>query len=229
MSFKFGPALSLLVGLLWLSLLAVGLGILWQYDHTPGPAANAPSAWPTESRIPHTTERPTLLMFAHPRCPCTQASLGELDRLMARGRNLASVFVVFYQPSLAYQAGSFPKDCSEQWTNTDLWQKAAAIPGVTVLPDAQGREAQLFQASTSGQVMLFDATGQLLFEGGITGTRGHAGDNVGSNAILTALTHAHKARMNGPTMERAHTKVFGCALFETPGASPPVGVQKCNP
>lgn len=209
--------------LLWLGLLAAGLSILWNYAHTPGQAANAPAAWPSASRIPHSNEHPTLVFLAHPRCPCTQASLGELDRLLAQSQGLVSAFVLFYQP------GGLPKDCLSQWTKTDLWQKAAALPGVTVLPDAQGREAKLFRAATSGQALLYDASGQLLFAGGITGSRGHAGDNGGSSAILSALDRAHTAQLDGTAAESLRTPVFGCALFDAPGASPLEGVQICNP
>jgi hypothetical protein len=217
-----------MAGLLWLGLMATGLSIIWKYDHTPGQAAQASSAWPAESCIPHTNERHTLVLLAHPRCPCTRASLGELDRLLAQSQGLVKAFVVFYQPYQAYQAGGLPKDYLSQWTQTDLWQTAAAIPGVTVLPDPEGREAQLFQATTSGQVLLYDAAGQLVFAGGITGSRGHAGDNPGSSAILQALDRARIAPLQGGVIEHGRTKVFGCALFDASGTSHPVGVQKCN-
>jgi hypothetical protein len=224
-SFKFRSVYWVLAGLLWLSLIAAGLSILWKYDNTPGQSAQAPSIWPSESCIPRTSERHTLVLLAHPRCPCTRASLGELDRLLAQSHDSVNVFVLFYQP---YQAGGLPKDYLSQWTKTDLWQTAAAIPGVRVLPDPEGREAQLFQATTSGQALLYDAAGQLVFAGGITDSRGHAGDNVGSSAILKALDRAHTARPTGGTAEHMRTKVFGCALFDAPGTRHPGGVQKCD-
>lgn len=214
-SFKFGPILSVSAGLLWFGLLAAGLSIVWHYENTPGLAAQAPSSWPVASRIPRSLDGPTLVLLAHPHCPCTRASLGELDRLLAQCQGAVKTFVLFYQPH------GLPKDRPNEWTKTDLWQTAAAIPGVTVLPDAAGREAQLFRATTSGQVVLYDASGQLLFDGGITGARGHAGDNAGSLALRQLVTHE--------VAEYNRTQVFGCALFEASGTSQTEGVQQCNP
>jgi hypothetical protein len=53
--------------------------------------------------------------------------------------------------------------------------------------------------------MLYDVNGRLLFSGGITGSRGHAGDNAGRTAIL-ALLHREASGRND-------TFVFGCSLF----------------
>ena len=38
---------------------------------------------------------------------------------------------------------------------------------------------QRFGAETSGQTLLYDRDGRLLFSGGTTGSRGHDGDNAG--------------------------------------------------
>ena len=39
-----------------------------------------------------------------------------------------------------------------------------------------------------GQTLLYDAGGTLIFSGGITGSRGHAGDNAGEAALVALLT-----------------------------------------
>ncbi|HUR59158.1 MAG TPA: hypothetical protein VM029_15690, partial [Opitutaceae bacterium] len=90
------------------------------------------------------------------------------------------------------------------WPHTDLWRRAAAIPGVKVLTDVDGRAAARFGAVTSGQALLFDTAGRLLFSGGITGARGHQGDNAGRRAVV--------ARVFGRETAPAHTPVFGCSL-----------------
>jgi hypothetical protein len=46
-----------------------------------------------------------------------------------------------------------------------------------------------------------------MFSGGITGSRGHSGDNAGRSAIVSLV--------NGESTETAETFVFGCSLFET--------------
>ncbi|MBV9470625.1 MAG: hypothetical protein JOZ57_15405 [Abitibacteriaceae bacterium] len=113
---------------------------------------------------------------------------------MAHCQGKVTAYVLFFKP----------KGFADTWAKTDLWQSAAAIPGVTVMCDEDNQEAQRFHAETSGQTMLFDNAGHLLFSGGITGSRGHFGDNVGLSNIESLLTSG-KA-------ERNKTLVFGCSL-----------------
>jgi hypothetical protein len=180
---------------LWVSLTAAGMGFLWDYENTPGSAAHAPARWPADSRLQRPDGRPTLVLLAHPHCPCTRASIGELSRLMAQAPGLVTARVLFVKP----------QGFSDEWEQTDLWASAAAIPGVSVVRDDEGVEARRFSAATSGQVMLYDGGGRLLFSGGITSARGHAGDNAGREAIVSLLTTDEA--------ERRETPVFGCPLF----------------
>jgi hypothetical protein len=86
-----------------------------------------------------------------------------------------------------------------------LRRSAAEIPGVSVLSDPDGAEARRFGAQTSGHTLLFDHTGRLLFSGGITQSRGHAGDNAGESAIVSLI--------NTQAADQTKTQVFGCSLF----------------
>ena len=180
----------------WMLMIGVGLALLWDYENSPGPTAVAPIRWPAESRIHFATDRATLIMLTHPHCPCSRASIGELARLMAQAQGRVTAYVLFIKP-----AGS-----PEDWENSDLWQSAASIPGVEVVVD-DDIEAGRFHAMTSGQTVLYDAGGRLLFSGGITGSRGHYGDNAGRSAIVSLL--------NTGEAERAETVVFGCPLVGT--------------
>jgi hypothetical protein len=76
---------------------------------------------------------------------------------------------------------------------------------VTVLRDDGGGEARAFGVATSGQTLLYDSRGALVFNGGITGSRGHAGDNAGRAALIALIGRA-------PT-DRSGANVFGCPLF----------------
>ena len=98
-----------------------------------------------------------------------------------------------------------PAKVDENWVETDLWRSAEAIPGVTVLRDDSGVEARRFGAVTSGDVMLYARGRKLLFHGGITDARGHAGDNEGRAAIALLL--------EGKPGNTTTTHVFGCRLF----------------
>jgi hypothetical protein len=187
--------LLLASGLLWLGVVGAGLGILWDFENRPGAAAHPPPQWPADSRLKPATDRPTLIMLAHPRCSCTRASIGELAVLMAQAAVRPQTYVLFLKPA------QFALD----WEKSPLWHSAAAIPNVTVVRDDDGLEARRFGAATSGQSLLYDVNGRLLFSGGITGSRGHAGDNAGRTAIL-ALLHQE-------TSGRDSALVFGCSLF----------------
>lgn len=186
-----------LSALSWLSLVAVGLGFLWGYENTPGIAAESPRHWPAESRIQLAPDRATLVMLAHPHCPCTRASIGELASIMAHSQGRLSAYVLFIKPE------GFTQD----WNETDLWQSASNIPGVKVILDGNGKEAQLFHAATSGQTVLYNSKGSLLFSGGITGSRGHFGDNAGQASIVSLV--------NSAIPDQTETSVFGCPLFNT--------------
>jgi hypothetical protein len=133
-------------------------------------------------------------MFAHPNCPCSRASVGELAIIMARSPEKLDAHVFFY----------FPNHETSAWARTDLWDSARSIPGVHVIEDPGGAFARRFGAFTSGQTLLYNASGRLVFNGGITAARGHSGDNNGRHAIL--------AMLQGGTQEQSVTPVFGCSL-----------------
>ena len=184
--------------LLWAIGVALGLRMLLTYENTPGATGEAPSTWPTASKLHLEPKGKTLLMFAHPRCPCTVASVEELAQIMAHCQGQLHAYVLLWKPG----------DASADWEKTKLSADAAHIPGVTVLSDAQGGEAQRFGAATSGDVLLFDSSGRRLFHGGITGSRGHAGDNAGAEAVV--------AFVRGAARTPSSSLVFGCSLSGRP-------------
>ena len=187
----------LLVAGAWLLAVGAGFVTLLNYSGTPGHAGTPVSCWPAHSRVRLDASRANLVMLAHPHCPCTRASIGSLAHIMTRCQGLVTAHVVFYKPA------GFPQD----WEQTDLWHAAAAIPGVEILCDEEGNEARRFGATTSGQVLLYSPGGEMLFSGGITVSRGHAGDNAGRDAVISTLT--------GRRADRTHCPVFGCPL-QTP-------------
>ena len=180
--------------LIWVLGLGFGLKKLFDYENTPAIPGTAPGTWPSESKIQRTPGLPTIVVMAHPRCPCTRATVGELALAMAKLQNRASATVVFVRP----------EGVAANWEITDLWRDAEKIPGVAVMNDPGGREAESFGSLASGQTMLYDASGRLLFSGGITAARGHFGDNAGRSTIVDLVLHG-KSAVNS-------TPVFGCSL-----------------
>jgi len=182
---------------LWIPAVAFGINVLWSYSTTPGRPGTPPLDWPANAPIKRDRGTATLLMFAHPHCECSHASLGELAIIMAHAQGQVEADVFFYLP-----AGE-----ASAWARTDLWQSASAIPGVRVFEDREAAVAQSFGAFTSGQTLLYDAGGRLVFKGGITGFRGHSGDNAGRSAV-TALLQEPPGENTLPVM----TPVLGCSL-----------------
>jgi hypothetical protein len=76
--------------------------------------------------------------------------------------------------------------------------------------DDAGVEAARFGAATSGTVLLYDGSGHLLFNGGITESRGHEGFSAGREMLAHLLAQ--------PGHEMKHTAVYGCPLFDATGA-----------
>jgi hypothetical protein len=182
-----------LFAITWIASVAFGLRVLFRYENTPGGVGAVSQAWPA-AQIERATDRPTLVMLAHPHCPCTAASVGELAQIMARLEGKVAAYVLFVKP----------KGAGAIWEDTELRRSAEAIPGVKVISDPDGVEAGRFGAETSGHTLLYGAEGQLLFSGGITASRGHAGENAGESAIIALVNHQ--------TPLRSQTLVFGCSL-----------------
>ena len=179
----------------WLSVVSGGMAVVWSYHHRPGEPAEAPSHWPAGSQI-RRGDGYTLVLLAHPKCPCTRATLEELSKLLAHTQGRLTTFVLFVKP----------RGTPDNWNQTDLWHRAAELPDVSVLNDVDGVEAKRFGAYVSGQALLYDAKGNLVFHGGITESRGQIGDNAGRSAV--------EALVNQGTSDRDRTMVFGCPLFD---------------
>jgi hypothetical protein len=192
------------VAVTWLLVVLTGTLLMAQYSQTAGSSGAPPPDWPSASQIPRDPGLSTLVLVLHPRCPCSRATLGELEQLMAHCQGLLTVEVLFTQPA----------GMTEDWVKTDLWHTASAIPGVRVRIDHEGQEALRFQAATSGHALLYDIKGALMFQGGITQARGHAGDNPGRDAIESLLKQKNSLSVSTP--------VFGCALSEQ------ITLEKCT-
>ena len=198
--------LTALLGLIWAGTIAAGLGVLLNYETSPGRVGKVAASWPAHSTIGPAKDRQTLVMVAHPQCPCTGASMDELAQVVAHIQSKARVYVLFYTP----------KGAGHDWENTDLRRTAEKIPGVTVLSDVDGVEARRFGAETSGHTFLFASDGRLLFNGGITASRGHSGDNAGESAIVSLIDppSLRYGAAGNHAAPRFQTFVFGCSLSD---------------
>ncbi|MDF1740880.1 MAG: hypothetical protein P1U86_17090 [Verrucomicrobiales bacterium] len=178
-------------GLLCLS----GFTLLANYVNTPGP-----QTLPDESVTgdPASTDGGAqVFMFIHPKCPCSKASLTELQEVVQRASG--------HIGELRFYVTVSDPESSGNWREEGLIRQLQSWGGnSSVYFDSDGETARRYGALTSGHVVAFDANGEQIFTGGITGSRGHRGDNRGRRELVSALTD-HQDRS-------ASSLVFGCQI-----------------
>lgn len=190
---RFGIRLPLLA-IAWATTIFTGMLISIDFQSRPGLSGSAPGRWPEKVPIAAPTTKPLLLLFLHPHCPCSRVSLGVLNELLLASPIPVRAQVIFFAS----------RQFAEPVEKSESWQQAHQLKGVTVVCDSGGCLARRFGAQASGWVVVYDSTGQLQFEGGITAGRGHAGANPGSEAIASLL--------KGQTVVNRSHCVFGCPI-----------------
>lgn len=181
-------------GGIWCAFVFTGLSLLWAHTWTPGEEAKAPRLWPAGTSIVREPGCFTLVLFAHPQCPCVRTSLAELAALPGvRGERVRTVIVV-----------DRPRSKTIEWSLPFNDRAMAAFPNAKIVDDFGALELKRFGAKTSGETMLFNPAGEMIFHGGITAGRGHAGPNAGATALQTLLDGREAA---------SAAPVFGCPLF----------------
>ncbi|HEX2862106.1 MAG TPA: hypothetical protein VHN79_10725 [Lacunisphaera sp.] len=177
---------------LWLAGAAWGMKQMSDYSLTPGVAGAPVSEWPALASA-RSTSRSTMVIGLHPECPCSRATVEELGAVLLHGGEEIEALLVF-----ADEVPESPARASA------LYRLASALPRTRLVCDTSGAELQRFNFQTSGETRLYRPDGRLVFRGGITGSRGHVGDNPGRDALLVALRTGDPAPAPLP--------VFGCAL-----------------
>lgn len=141
---------------LWLLGVAAGLYAANEFATTAGEAESRLSGWPAGTTLQRQTDRPTLIVFLHPRCSCSVNTVAELQGILQHYGKQIRTETVLYSPA----------DADADWFETSLVKNVSRLSGVHMRRDVQGRQAQIFGAHTSGQTFLYDADGTLLFAGG---------------------------------------------------------------
>ncbi len=174
----------------WLVVLSCSLGALWAYSTRPGEAGRPP--WPQDLERDET--RYTLLLFCHPKCPCTRATVAELQRIALECGDRLSIRAYLVLP-----AGVKPG-----WEDGALSASLRNLRGADVRLDTSARISRRFGISTSGDVALYGPEGKLRFSGGVTTSRGHEGSSLGRTALVQLVL----GRATAP----AQAPVYGCPL-----------------
>lgn len=179
----------------WLALVATGFAMWERFDFTPGRSGSM-----AVSPVKAGNADWRLVIFLHPHCPCSSASLHELAELGDQAGPSLAIRVVFVRPP----------EAPEGWERSSLWNQARAIPGVEVIGDPGGSEASRAGAWSSGHVVLYGPEGTVAFQGGLTAGRGRLGESPAREAILALLAGREAALHSAP--------VFGCELLNAEGS-----------
>jgi hypothetical protein len=178
------PARLVVAIAVWAVAATGGLYAVTAHGAAAGQSAEAPAHVRASGRA-------SIVVAAHPECPCTRATLHELNRIASEHAGAADITILF--------AGHASGDRVAR----DLRELANAIPNAHVVDDPDRTIAASFGAHTSGTVLFYDAAGALRFAGGITSSRGHEGDSAGGDA-LRALLDKTAASHSAP--------IYGCPI-----------------
>jgi len=176
----------------WLTACVFGMVLLGRYASTPSPGGD----WQKAASSPGLAPGYRLCFFIHPKCACSAASLDELKIVWSEKRDgLAKLDFFVATPG---------EGSNEEWDWESLETRLQGWGVDTqVHRDPGGEIASRYGVETSGHLLAYDPLGNLVFAGGITGSRGHRGDNPGIRELLAALQGSSQL---------APTPVFGCAL-----------------
>lgn len=187
---------------LWVAL-AVWLVAVWfcwsrlaAYSYTAGPLGHPPALRQADNPFGFSGESHLLVMTIHPKCPCSRASIGELEKLLSKLDKRLTCVVLVYQPAAA------PDD----WLRTDLVESVRRLSKVRMVVDPAGKLARDFGMTTSGTTVLYSPQGDPKYWGGTTSARGHAGDNLGSDSIAAIVRGQRPPATSRPA--------YGCRLLQ---------------
>jgi hypothetical protein len=197
---------SWLVGVLivvWLGVVTAGWCCIARYEFsTNEPATHGRvTQWPADCELERPNGSPKFVVFLHPKCPCSRASLFELRRILAdaTANNLPAPDVLV--------VATVPLEADADWLATHTMTQAAEINRGRIFVDRGGSVAARFGATTSGLTMYFDASGSCRYAGGITVSRGHEGHSAGGDR-LAELLRGEPIAANA----LGEMPVFGCRL-----------------
>lgn len=185
---------------IWVILAIGGLAALTVYSLTGSTPVHAAAQWPANSQLSLDPARPVLVLFLHPRCPCSSASIAELDRVLSQHPGAFRCYAVL----------TVPPGVESGWEEGRNLEAARMLPDTTLVFDRGGALSRSFGTRDSGTLLVFGPDGARLFAGGVTASRGHEGESLGSNALQDIAA--------GMVPRQTESPVFGCPLLGPEGA-----------
>ncbi len=135
----------------------------------------------------------TVIFFTSARCPMVKAYQERLQQVtqdyQAKGINVVAI---------NSNTTETPDEIKEQAANAKL--------KYVVLRDEGSKIADVFHAQVTPEMYVLDATGKLVYHGGVDDNRDAA------QAKVPYLRNALDALLAGKDIERSETKAFGCSV-----------------
>jgi hypothetical protein len=169
----------------WVTAMAAGFHQAMRWEFTPGKSASGAE---TQNRA---GAGPRLVVCLHSQCPCSLATVENLSKLDRESRRKLAIAFVLTGPNVR---------------SAPILKKVSQFSDADIRFAAEGEILARYGARTSGQALLYDSSGRLVFQGGLTDSRGTPGDSAGVRAITDTLA-GRKCIASAP--------VYGCSL-QTP-------------
>lgn len=188
-----------IIGFFWVCSILLSYGYIIYYHQVEGSSDRSARDWPLNANLSLDSQKPTMVLAVHPKCPCTVATCRELARLLLRAHRPVKIYALVFTPS--------PNPDGEEWFNSPTMSDLKRVPLLEMIKDENGELAQSFGMSTSGDIRLYSSNRHLLFAGGITASRAHEGECAATDKLFS--------RIRGESSQYFEYPVFGCPITET--------------
>ncbi len=195
------PVRLAIVGCAWLGTICAGFVWLGLSDAQPGSRGAPPVQLAAVPELQADSGLVSLTCFIHPQCPCTRATLRDLERVATHVRETAQLRVVV----------AYPSDHPE-WMSTATVAFASTISGVRIVPDPGGLLTAACGVKTSGHTLIYGPEGDLRYSGGLVPLRNHEGNAETRDCVLQVIESQPKRPVQTPA--------FGCPMYLAAPSTP---------
>ena len=181
--------------------IVIGNWLLFEYSNRPSDSGQIKNHLSQIDSLPDaltnknasSEKRSTILVFYHPHCPCTVATIRNLERSWTRLSQDSTILAFAYRPS----------ETGDSWissTSTGILKRM----GANVIVDPDGQNCTKFGVLTSGHLLVYNDEGALQFSGGVTSSGGHEGDCPAISDLVQKISNQSKQAKQWP--------VYGCQI-----------------
>lgn len=165
------------------------------FQFTPGKMGKVFNDFPQKSKLVLDQTLPTLILFLHPKCTCSKASVEEIKIIKSSIKKEFKLIAVVQTASLKLT------DELEK-----LKEELSTLPHSTIVNDSYSFETNLFSVKTSGQIYIYSSFGELIYTGGSTSSRGTSSPSELRRTIASIL------ETNKKPHQLITKSIYGCEM-----------------